>query len=162
MADVSEHLGRSRSGSSEPQSGVLFVDDSPANLRSLRAILDDLGQHLVEARSGEEALERLKAEEFAAVLLDVRMPGLSGFDTAKLIRADERSRHTPIIFLTADDIDRAEVEAGYALGAVDFFVKPLSPVVVQAKVRGFVTLFQQKERARQEAEQLRLIVQGTT
>ncbi len=144
------------------RTGILLVDDTPANLVALRAILDAPDYDLVDARSGEEALKRLKAQEFAAVLLDVRMPGLSGFDTAKLVRADERSRHTPIIFLTADDIDRAQIEAGYALGAVDFFVKPLSPVVVQAKVRGFVTLFQQKERAKQEAEQLRLIVQGTT
>src|SRR4051794_32213201 len=106
MADLSEHLGRSRSGSSEPQAGVLLVDDSPANLLSLRAILDDLGHHLVEARSGEEALERLKAEEFAVVLLDVLMPGMGGFDTARAIRADERSRNTPIIFLTAADGDR--------------------------------------------------------
>src|SRR5579872_1435946 len=156
MADVSKPLVLSRSEPSEPRASVLLVDDTPANLVALRAILEDPAYDLVGVYSGEEALRWLTAQEFAAVLLDVRMPGLSGFDTAKLIRADERSRHTPIIFLTADDLDRAEVEAGYALGAVDFFVKPLSPVVVQAKVRGFVTLFQQKERARQEAEQLRL------
>jgi CheY-like chemotaxis protein len=136
MADLSEHLGRSRSGSSESKSGILLVDDSPANLLSLRAILADLGQHLVEARSGEEALERLKAEEFAVVLLDVLMPGRSGFETARLIRGDERSRHTPIIFLTAGDIDRPQLEEGYALGAVDFLGKPLLPVVLRAKVRG--------------------------
>ncbi len=161
MADLSEHLGRSCSGSSESQSGILLVDDSPANLLSLRAILDDLGQLLVEARSGEEALERLKAEEFAVVLLDVLMPGISGFETARLIRADDRSRHTPIIFLTAGDIDRPQLEQGYALGAVDFLVKPLIPVVLRAKVRGFVDLFQEKQRARHEAEQLRLLVHGT-
>lgn len=143
------------------RASVLLVDDTPANLVALRAILDAPDYDLMDARSGEEALRRLKGQEFAAVLLDVRMPGLSGFDTAKLVRADERSRHTQIIFLTADDLDRAQVEAGYALGAVDFFVKPLSPVVVQAKVRGFVTLFREKQRARREAEQLRLIVQGT-
>ncbi len=162
MADLSEHLGRSRSGSSEAKASILLVDDSPANLLSLQAILDDLGQHLVEARSGEGALERLKAEEFAVVLLDVLMPGMSGFDTARAIRADERSRHTPIIFLTASDIDRSQTEEAYRLGAVDFLVKPLLPVALQAKVRGFVELFQEKQRAKQEAEQLRLLVQGTT
>ena|SRR5947209_6806399 len=162
MADLSEHLGRSRSGSSEPQAGVLLVDDGPANLLSLRAILDDLGHHLVEARSGEEALERLKAEEFAVVLLDVLMPGMGGFDTARAIRADERSRNTPIIFLTAGDIDRSQTEEGYALGAVDFLVKPLLPVAVRAKVSGFVTLFREKQRARHEADQFRLLVHGTT
>jgi PAS domain S-box-containing protein len=144
------------------RASILLVDDTPANLVSLRALLEDPGYDLVDARSGEEAVERVNAQEFAVVLLDVRMPGLSGFDTAKIIRADERSRHTPIIFLTADDIDRAQIEKGYALGAVDFFVKPLSPVVVQAKVRGFAHLFLEKQEAKHEADQLRLLVQGTT
>ncbi len=162
MADLSDHLGRSRSGSSEPKSSILLVDDNPANLLSLRAILDDLGQRLVEARSGEEALERLKAEEFAVALLDVLMPGMSGFETARAIRGHERSRHTPIIFLTAGDTDRSQTEEAYRLGAVDFLVKPLMPVALRAKVRGFVELFQEKQRARLEAEQLRLLVHGTT
>ena len=128
----------------------------------LRAILEDLGQNLVEARSGEEALQRVQADEFAVVLLDVLMPGISGFETARAIRGDERSRHTPIIFLTASDIDRSQTEEAYALGAVDFLVKPLLPVVLRAKVRGFVELFQDKQRAKHEADQLRLLVHGTT
>jgi PAS domain S-box-containing protein len=146
---------------SEPKASILLVDDHPANLLSLRALLDGLGQNLVEARSGEEALQRLRADEFAVVLLDVLMPGIDGFETAKLARSQDRSRHTPIIFLTASDIDRSQLEKGYALGAVDFLVKPLLPVILQAKVRGFVELFQDKQRARREAEQLRLLVQGT-
>ncbi|MDB5338908.1 MAG: putative histidine kinase, hybrid [Planctomycetaceae bacterium] len=141
---------------------VLLVDDTPANLISLRAILEAPDYDLVEVRSGEEAVAQLKTTEFAVILLDVRMPGMNGFDTANVIRSDERSGRIPIIFLTADDIDRRQIEAGYALGAVDFLVKPLSPVVVQAKVRGFVTLFQEKQRARHEADQLRLLIQGTT
>jgi PAS domain S-box-containing protein len=161
MADLSEHLGGPPSGSSESKSSILLVDDSPANLLSLRAILDDLGQHLVEARSGEEALEWLKADDYAVVLLDVLMPGLSGFETAKAIRSQERSGHTPIIFLTASDIDRSQVEEAYRLGAVDFLSKPLLPVAVRAKVRGFVELFQDKQKARREAEQLRMLVNGT-
>jgi|GEM_PF-209352 len=140
---------------------ILLVDDNPANLLALRAILDDPIYDIVEVRSGEEALVRLKIQEFAVVLLDVRMPGLSGFETARIIRADERSRHTPIIFLTADDIDQSKIDEGYALGAVDFFVKPLSPKAVQAKVRGFAHLFQEKQQARHDADQLRLLVQGT-
>ena len=162
MAEQMTHSGRPPTPPAGPKASVLLVDDTPANLVALRAILEDLGQHLVEVRSGEEAIAQSRAVEFAVILLDVRMPGLSGFDTAKVIRADERSRHTPIIFLTADDIDRGQIEAGYALGAVDFFVKPLSPVVVQAKVRGFVRLFQEKQRAKHEADQLRLLIQGTT
>ena len=162
MGALPESLELSRNSRSEPRADILLVDESPANLLSLRAILDDLGQNLVEARSGEEALQQVQSNEFAVVLLDVQMPGLGGFDTAKLIRANERSRLTPIIYLAADDIDEQQIEVGYALGAVDFFVKPLSPVVVQAKVRGFVTLFQEKQRARHEADQLRLLIQGTT
>ncbi len=156
MVEVSEPLNPS-----PERTSVLLVDDTPANLLSLRAILDDLNQHLVEARSGEEALERLKVEEFAVVLLDVLLPGLSGFETAKAIRNQERSRHTPIIFLTASDIDRSQIEEAYRLGAVDFLGKPLLPVAVRAKVRGFVELFQDKQKAQWEAEQLGLLVHRT-
>jgi PAS domain S-box-containing protein len=145
--------------SAEERANILLVDDQPANLLSLRAILEDLGQNLVEARSGEEALQRLQAGEFAVVLLDVLMPGMDGFEAARRIRDNQRSRHTPIIFLTARDIDRAQLEAGYTLGAVDFLVKPLVPVIVQAKVGSFVELFQEKQQARQEAAQLRLLVE---
>jgi PAS domain S-box-containing protein len=141
---------------------VLLVDDHPANLLSLRALLDDLGQNLVEARSGEEALQQVQIADFAVILLDVLMPDISGFETAKLIRANARSLRTPIIFVTVNDIDRSQLEEGYKLGAVDFLVKPMVPVVLQAKVRGFVELFQEKQRARREAEQLRLLVNGTT
>ena len=147
--------------SSEPKSSILLVDDNSANLLVLRAVLNDLGQNLVEARSGEEAIQRMQSEEFAVVLLDVLMPGISGFETAELIRGNERSRHTPIIFLTAGDMGRSQIEQGYSLGAVDFLVKPLSPVILQAKVRGFVELFQEKQRTKREADQLRLLVQGT-
>src|SRR4051812_6097469 len=159
MAELPEPLGLSRSLPSEPKASILLVDDNPANLLSLRAILEDLGLNLVDARSGEAALRQVRAEEFAVVLLDVLMPGLSGFDTAKLIRADERSGHTPIIFLTASDIDRRQTEEAYALGAVDFLGKPLMPVALRAKVRGFVDLFLDKQRARREADQFRQLVQ---
>ncbi|HEY1376487.1 MAG TPA: PAS domain S-box protein [Gemmataceae bacterium] len=146
---------------SEPAANVLLVDDNPANLLSLRAIIDDLGQNLVQAGSGEEALRQVRSDEFAVILLDVLMPGLGGFETAKEIRSQERSRHTPIIFLTAGDIDRSQMEEGYRLGAVDFLGKPLLPAAVRGKVRGFVELFQDKQRGRREAEQLRLLVHGT-
>ena len=162
MADLLAPLDLSRSGSSEPKASILLVDDNPANLLSLRAILENLGPNLVEARSGEEALQRVQSDEFAVVLLDVLMPGISGFETAKLIRGQDRSRHTPIIFLTASDIERSQMEEGYALGAVDFLVKPLLPFILQAKVRGFIELFQDKQQARRAAEQLRLLVHGAT
>src|SRR4051794_10040004 len=89
----------------EPRPAVLLVDDQPANLTALRAVLDGLGPELVEARSGQEALDRLRAAGFAVVLLDVNMPGIDGYETARLIRAREQSRHTPIIFVTAFDAD---------------------------------------------------------
>ena len=161
MGEFSNPLGLTRGVASELKANILLVDDNTANLRSLRAILEDLGKNLVEARSGEEALRRVRSEDFAVVLLDVLMPGISGFETARLIRGEVRSRHTPIIFLTANDIDRPQLEEAYSLGAVDFLVKPLLTVVLQAKVRGFIQIFEDKQRARREAEQLRLLVQGT-
>jgi PAS domain S-box-containing protein len=162
MAELPDTLGLPRNATSEPKASILLVDDNPANLLSLRALLDGLGQNLVEARSGEEALQRIQTGEFAVVLLDVLMPGMGGFEAARALRDHERSRHTPIIFLTASDIDSPQMEEGYALGAVDFLVKPVLPVALQAKVRGFVQLFQDKQRTRREAEQLRLLVHGAT
>ena len=158
MAELPTTLGLQ----SNLNASILLVDDNPANLLSLRTLLEDLGQNLVEVRSGKEAIERVQSVEFAVVLLDVLMPGIGGFETAQAIRQNERSQHTPIIFVTASDIERHELEQGYALGAVDFLVKPLLPVAVQAKVRGFVDLFDDKHRAKQEADQLRLLVHGTT
>src|SRR5438093_11450159 len=106
------------------KANILLVDDHDANLLALEAILDDLGQNLVRARSGEEALKHLLRDDFAVVLLDVRMQGLDGFETAKIIRSREKNRHTPIIFLTAYDTNSLSVEEGYALGSVDLLVKP--------------------------------------
>lgn len=162
MAELSEPLGQSRKHRSEPKANILLVDDNPANLLVLRSILVGLGHNLVDAHSGDEALVRILSDEFAVVLLDVHMPGISGFETAKLIRGRNRSRHIPIIFLTANDIERSLIEEGYALGAVDFLVKPILPIVLQAKVRGLVEIVQEKQRAKHEADQLRLLVQGTT
>src|SRR5260370_22175955 len=136
---------------------VLLVDDQPANLLSLEAILQDLVLNLVKASCGEEALRRLLVDDFAVVLLDVQMHGLDGFETAKLIRGREKSRHTPIIFLTAYEDNRLPVAEAYALGAVDYLVKPLIPVILRAKVMGFVELFQKTEQVRRQAEQLRLM-----
>lgn len=97
---------------------VLLVDDNPANLLGLRAILEDLGQNLVEVCSGEQALVCLKHDDFAVVLLDVQMEGLDGFETAKLIRLQESSRHTPIIFVTAHDEDRFSAKEAYRKSVV--------------------------------------------
>jgi PAS domain S-box-containing protein len=134
---------------------ILLVDDEPANLLALEAILHDLGQHLVTARSGDDALRSLFRDDFAVVLLDVQMQGLDGFETARLIRGRPRSRHTPIIFLTAYDHSDATLAQAYALGAVDFLVKPLVPVILRAKVAVFVELFQQTRQVERQAQRLR-------
>ncbi len=137
------------------KANILLVDDQPANLLALEAILDGLDEKLVRATSGEEALCRLAEDSFAVVLLDVKMHGLSGFDTARQIRAQAKNASIPIIFLTAYDIEPRDQEEGYALGAVDFLGKPLVGSIVRAKVASLVQLFKEKEQARRQAEQYR-------
>ncbi|HSV36993.1 MAG TPA: response regulator [Ramlibacter sp.] len=127
-----------------PQSPILLVDDEPANLLSLEAVLEPLGEPLVRAASGPEALRQLRDRDFAAVLLDVRMPGMGGFEAARLIRAQRRSRATPIIFITADGSDVAITQA-YAMGAVDFLTKPIMPAVIKGKVAFFIELHRSKQ-----------------
>jgi signal transduction histidine kinase len=139
----------------EPQVNILLVDDQPNNLLALEALLDDLGQNLVKAHSGEEALRRLLEEDFALILLDVQMPGMDGFETAALIRDRDRSRHTPIIFLTAHERADVQMFKGYSLGAVDYLCKPLVPDILRSKVRVFIELHKKTEEVRQQAELLR-------
>jgi signal transduction histidine kinase len=131
------------------------VDDHPNNLLALEAVLADLGQNVVKAASGDEALRCLLSRDFAVILLDVQMQDLDGFETAKLIRGREKSRQTPIIFLTAFENNRLSTEEAYQLGAVDYLVKPIVPVILKAKVAGFIELFQKTEQVKQQAEQLR-------
>jgi PAS domain S-box-containing protein len=123
---------------------ILLVDDEPANLLALEAVLEELREPLVRATSGQEALRQLRDRDFAAVLLDVRMPEMGGFEAARLIRAQRRSRATPIIFITAD-ASAVSIEEAYALGAVDFLAKPLMPAVLKGKVRFFVELHRSKK-----------------
>src|SRR5262245_28422221 len=133
---------------SDERVSLLLVDDQEANLSALEAVLEPFGEHLVKARSGREALERLLQHEFAVVLLDVQMPGMSGFDIAALVRARDRTRHTPILFLTAISQSDEDVRRGYELGAVDYVFKPIAPEILRAKVSVFGALFR---RRRQEA-----------
>jgi signal transduction histidine kinase len=141
--------------SSEPPVSILLVDDQPANLLALEALLANLGQNLIKAHSGEEALRCLDHGEFAVVLLDLWMRGLSGFETAKVIRSRENSRYTPIIFLTAFESSEFPVREAYALGAVDYLVKPIVPEILRAKVAVFVELFQKSAQLKRQADQLR-------
>jgi len=131
---------------------ILMVDDRPENLLALEAILEPLGQRLVRAHSGEEALRKLLTHDVAVILLDVQMPGMNGFDTAQLIKARERTRYIPIIFLTAISKEEEYVFRGYQVGAVDYISKPFQPDVLRAKVAVFVDLhLKQKRLGEQEA-----------
>src|SRR5690348_13715152 len=142
--------------SSEPDRvNILMVDDKPANLVALEAMLQGLGQNLIKANSGREALKWLLTHEFAVVLLDVKMPEMDGFETATLIRERDKSRHTPIIFLTAADKSQTQAVRGYAVGAVDYLVKPIVPEFVRSKVAVFVELAKKNELLRRQAELLK-------
>ena len=136
---------------------LLLVDDRPENLLALEAILEPLDADLVTAGSGEEALRRLLTDEFAAILLDVQMPGLDGFQTAELVKQRERTKHVPILFLTAISKDAEHVFRGYGAGAVDYLMKPFDPLILRAKVSVFIELWQKtvelRERDARIAEQ---------
>jgi PAS domain S-box-containing protein len=133
---------------------LLLVDDDPNNLLALQAVLEPLDQELMLASSGTAALRLCLDNDFAAILLDVSMPGMDGFETAELIRARNRSRHTPMLFLTAYRSDE-HLFRGYHLGAVDFLFKPIVPEILQSKVAVFVNLAQHQQLLRVQAEELR-------
>jgi PAS domain S-box-containing protein len=137
------------------KASILLVDDRPANLLALEAILDSLDQNLVRATSGEEALEKLQEQEFAVILMDVRMPGMDGLRTAEVISQRESAARVPIIFLTAVPIANADVVSGYARGAVDFLLKPFDPEILRSKVSVFVDLYQKEQMIRRQAGLLR-------
>jgi CheY-like chemotaxis protein len=135
------------------QARILLVDDRSENLIALDAILSPLDQILVPVQSGEEALEALLAEDFAVVLLDIVMPGMSGLETAARIKQNAKTRDVPIIFLTA--IAQPEQPfLGYAAGAVDYLAKPFDPGVLTAKVSVFVELYLKASQLRDQAELL--------
>jgi PAS domain S-box-containing protein len=132
---------------------ILLVDDTPENLVSLEAALAGLQEELVLARSGKEALRHLLNDEFAAILLDVRMPEMDGFETAELIRSRPRSRQIPILFLTGYR-NEEHLFRGYDLGAVDFLFKPIVPEVLRSKVSVFVELSRSNARLKEQADEL--------
>src|ERR671937_1075656 len=138
-----------------PQAKILLVDDEPKSLFALQELLSTLGQNLMIAQSGEEALRLALKNDFAVILLDVRMPGMDGFETARMIRSRERSRLTPIIFLTAAADEMSSMFRGYEAGAVDYLQKPVVPEILKAKVAVFVELFRKSERLRESEEKLR-------
>src|SRR5258708_17422039 len=139
----------------EEQVNILLVDDEPKNLLALEAVLQSLGQNLVKAHSGEEALRHLIREDFAVILLDVLMPGMNGFETAALIRQRDRTRYIPIIFLTAVGKTENEMFQGYAVGAIDYLVKPFIPSVLRSKVAVLIDLYRKNEQVRELNNELR-------
>ncbi len=139
---------------SEGKANVLLVDDIPANLLALRTVLETLGQNLIEASSGEQALQHLLHDDFAVILLDVSLPGMDGYEVARLISGRKRSQRTPIIFVTAYDTPCERMIEAYSQGAVDFLIKPLFPAVLRSKVAVFVELFQKTEQVKRQQEQM--------
>src|SRR5690349_11255920 len=130
---------------------ILLVDDRPEKLLAIEAVLEDLGQNIVRAYSGREALRHVLASDFAVILLDVNMPGMDGFETAELIRQRKSSEHIPIIFITAFG-DEMHVKRGYSLGAVDYILTPVVPQVLRSKVAVFVDLFRKTDQVKRQAE----------
>jgi PAS domain S-box-containing protein len=133
---------------------ILLVDDRHENLVALEAILEPLGQNLIYAHSGEEALRQLLQHDVAVILMDVQMPELDGFETANLIKQRERTKAIPIIFLTAISKDEQHVFQGYSAGAVDYLFKPFQPEVLRSKVSVFIDLYRKNEQLREQAERI--------
>jgi two-component system, sensor histidine kinase and response regulator len=148
----------------KPQStvGILIVDDDSTKRFALKTILAPLGEDVVEASSGADALRQLLRQEFAVLLLDVRMPMMDGFETAQLIRQRPRSELTPIIFVTALDQAETDMGRGYDLGAVDFVFAPVVPAILRAKVAVFVELYRAQQELRRYRSQLEMLVEERT
>jgi signal transduction histidine kinase/response regulator RpfG family c-di-GMP phosphodiesterase len=135
-----------------PKAKILIVDDDERTKLAVSNVLEDLGQTLVIAHSGEEALRHLLHDDVAVVLLDLHMPGMDGYETAALIRARKRTRHIPIVFLTAVFRDNSHLLQAYSAGAVDMMYKPVDPVMLRSKVSVFVDLFLKHAEIKREAE----------
>jgi len=133
---------------------ILIVDDRPENLLVLESILEDLHLNIIKATSGNEALGLMLEHEFALVLLDVQMPGMDGFETAELMRGSEKTRHIPIIFVTAINKNEKCMFKGYEIGAVDYLFKPIEPLILKSKVKVFIELHRQKMLLKKQAKML--------
>src|SRR5437764_9179748 len=131
---------------------ILAVDDLPEKLLVIESILEELGQNVMVARSGSEALKHVLHNDFAVILLDVNMPDMSGFETAALIRKRKKSAHTPIIFITAY-ADEMHAAQGYSLGAVDYILSPVVPDILRTKVRVFVDLHRMAQQVKRQADE---------
>jgi CheY-like chemotaxis protein len=138
----------------QSRADILIVDDLPGNLDALQAVLAELGQKIVRATSGQQALELLLDHEFAVILLDVRMPEMDGIETAGYIRKSRRTKLTPIIFVTAGEHQLDKVTRGYSVGAVDYIIKPFNDEILRSKVRVFLELYRKEKELALKAEEL--------
>jgi DNA-binding response OmpR family regulator len=134
---------------------LLIVDDRPSNLAALEAVLSSPDHQLVMVQSAQEALLALLQTEFAAVLLDVKMPDMTGYELARLILGRKLNRHLPIIFVSSHRTDGTDVMLGYEAGAVDYITKPFDPTVLRSKVAVFAELYRQRSALAAEAANLR-------
>lgn len=148
MVEVNERSQPSRAS-------VLVVDDTPANLVALEALIRPLGHEVVTAQSGAQAIELVSKREFSVILLDVMMPGLDGFQTLECMRTLPLAKSTPVLFLTARMLDSHSLRRAYALGAVDYITKPVASEVLLGKLSAFVSLYQQSQEIRRQADALR-------
>jgi two-component system sensor histidine kinase/response regulator len=146
----------------QPTVSILIVDDDSTKRFALKTILAPLGENVVEATSGADALRQLLRQEFAVILLDVRMPGIDGFETAQLVRKRPRSELTPIIFVTALDQAETDLGRGYDLGAVDFVFAPVVAAILRAKVAVFVELYRAQQELRRYRTRLEMLVDERT
>jgi PAS domain S-box-containing protein len=140
--------------------GILVVDDQPDTLTALEALLAPLGREIVTARSGEEALRRLLDEDFGVIVMDVRMPGMDGFETVELIKRRRRHEDTAIVFLTGADADSTQIRRGYSAGAVDYIVKPVDPDVLRSKVAMLLALAEKTAELRESEARFRIAFEG--
>src|SRR5436309_15182293 len=137
----------------EQKVNILLVDDQPGKLIAHEAVLQELGENIIKATSGRDALECLLREDFAVILLDVNMPGMDGFETAKLIRQRPRNETTPIIFISAVNDTETHVSRGYSLGAVDYILTPVVPEILRAKIAVFVDLYKKTQQIKRQGEE---------
>lgn len=134
---------------------ILIVDDRPENLLAIEAVIGNFGYQLIRANSGEEALKWILKKDFAVIILDVQMPGLNGFETAKMIKSRPSSSHIPIIFMTAINQTAENVKEGFSVGAIDYIFKPFDPVHLKSKVIGFVNIYQNQQQIKHQREMLK-------
>src|SRR3989440_1858103 len=146
----------------EEKVSILIVDDRPDKMLAYEAILSDLKENIVCARSGKEALRCLLKQDFAVILLDVNMPVMDGFETAALIRQRPRSETTPIIFISAVNDTETHVSRGYSIGAVDYILTPVVPEILRAKIAVFVDLFKKTEQVKRQAEEREKLIREQT